>query len=194
MTTNNTFRAGRVQGGLTHDSRRPCPKLLWYALFAIECAMKASRVILFLGLFAIGGYVSYSRGNKVKNQIADWSFANEQYGRSTDCGNLTREQCRVYWKETVEPNLRRAEQQWTILDADVTEEMAHRSVSSSCRVSYDNLRSAMSQYYPIEDKVVAAMENGENGEIDRIGASEAEAMARVRATSKIHGVECKNQF
>ena len=51
----------------------------------------------------------------------------------------------------------------------------------------------MNQYYPIEDKVVAAMENGENGEIDRIGASEAEAMARVRATSKIHGVECKNQ-
>jgi hypothetical protein len=157
-------------------------------------AMKASGVIVFLGLFAIGAYVSYSRGNKVKNQMADWSFANEQYGRSTDCGNLTREQCRVYWKVTVEPNLRRAEQQWTILDADVADEIAHRSVSSSCRVSYDNLRAAMNQYYPIEDKVVAAMENGENGEIDRIGASEAEAMARVRATSKIHGVECKNQY
>jgi len=157
-------------------------------------AMKALRVIIYVCVFALVAYASYSRGNKVQNQIADWVSANEAYGRSTDCGNLTREQCRIYWKETVEPNLRRAEQQWTILDADVADEIAHRSVSSSCRVSYDNLRAAMNQYYPIEDKVVVAMENGENGEIDRIGASEVEAMARVKATSKIHAVECKNQY
>jgi len=156
--------------------------------------MKVSRVIVYLGIFAIAAYVSYSRGNKVQNQIADWDSANEHYERSTDCGNLTREQCRVYWKETVNPNLREAERQWTILDADVADEIARRSVSSSCRVSFDNLRVAMNQYYPIEDELVAAMENGENGDIDRIGASEAEALARVRATSKIHSVECKNQY
>ena len=156
--------------------------------------MQASRVIVYLGFFAIAAYVSYSRGNKVKNQIADWVSANEHYEKSTDCGNLTREQCRVYWKETVKPNLRQAEQQWTILEADVADEIARRSVSSSCRVSYDNLQAAMNEYYPIEDELVAAMENGENGDIDRIGASEAEALARVRATSKIHGVECKSQY
>jgi hypothetical protein len=156
--------------------------------------MKVSRAIIYLSVFAIAAYASYSRGNKVQNQIADWDSANEHYERSTDCGNLSRGQCRVYWKETVNPKLREAERQWAILDADVADEIAHRSVSSSCRVSYDNLRAAMNQYYPIEDELVAAMENGESGEIDRIGASEAVALGKVRATSKIHRVECKNQY
>jgi hypothetical protein len=138
--------------------------------------MKASRFIVYLSVVAIAAYAGYSRENKVQNQIADWDSANEHYERSTDCGNLSREECRVYWKETVNPNLREAEGQWTILAADVADEIAHRSISSSCRDSYDNLREAMNQYYPIEDELVAAMENGENGEFEHLRSMLLSAM------------------
>jgi hypothetical protein len=92
----------------------------------------------------------------------------------------------------VQPNLKRTEAAWRTVEAQMVYELAHRSVPETCRAAFADMQLAVDQYYPVEDRLVAAVIDKSFDNIKGLTTLEQTSSAHVEETGKADGIACKD--
>jgi hypothetical protein len=128
----------------------------------------------------------------MNRDVAAWKAAGAAYEKSADCGALKPEACVEHWRTVVQPNLKQTEAAWRTVEAQMVYGLAHRSVPETCRAAFADMQFAVDQYYPVEDRLVAAVIDKSFDNIKGLTTLEQTSSARVQETGKADGIACKD--